>query len=125
MIRVGLINVKSAPAEGSVDSQSLTEAQKKCKSSQLIFLSPVTLTFLLCDVIVSPMIPLRRRIVIVWQLVRAEELEGGQFEQSGLNLVIQNHRATMWSKSFVICIVLLVLFSWDHQCLKLPEGRKY
>ena len=92
MIRVGLINGKSVPAGGSVDSQSLTEAQKKCKSSQLIFL----LTFLLCDVIVSRMIPLRRRIVIVWHLVRAEELEEGQFERSGLNLVIQNHRATMW-----------------------------
>ena len=29
MIRLGLINGKSEPAEGSVDSQSLTEAQKK------------------------------------------------------------------------------------------------
>ena len=31
MIRVGLINGKSAPAEGSVDSQSLDKTQNKLK----------------------------------------------------------------------------------------------
>ena len=31
MIRVGLINGKSAPSEGSVDSQSLTEKENKLK----------------------------------------------------------------------------------------------
>ena len=39
MIRVGLINGKSAPSEGSVDSQSLTEKENKLKVLKLTNLS--------------------------------------------------------------------------------------
>ena len=81
MIRVGLINGKSVPAEASVDSQSLTETQNKLKVVDYNFFSEFDINFVyfhsLLDHYNSKAGDLKEG-----------QFESCQFERSGLNLVI-------------------------------------